>query len=83
MVPWHCHLESFYAYGKFLRLKFQCKVSGLTGKFFYDPESVQMMWKVFDDLEKSLIMPKVSRQSSNILDSETISQRVFQCFENI
>ena len=32
-----------------------------------------MVWKVFDDLKKSLTTPKVSIQSSNILHGETIS----------
>ena len=32
-----------------------------------------MVWKVFDDLKKSLTTPKVSIQSSNIMHGETIS----------
>ena len=36
----------------------------------------------FDNPEKILIMPKVTRQSSFILDGETISHVFFQCFQN-
>ena len=71
------------------------KVSGQSGYFPDGLESFRIAWKVsgqseyfpdgpesFDNPEKILIMPKVTRQSSFILDGETISHVFFQCFQN-
>ena len=72
------------------------KVSGWSRKFPDSLESFRIVWKVsgwseyypggpesFDNPEKILLMPKVTRQSSIILDGETISHVFFQCFENV
>ena len=67
-------LESFQSLGNF---GIAGKVSGQSGKCPGNLKSVRMVQNYFDDPEKSLIMLKVSRQSSNILDGKTISHVFF------
>ena len=61
--------------------------SGWSGKFPDSLESFQIVWKDFDDPEKSLIMPKAFRRSSNIFQENDfctlfLSQKQFThtCF---
>ena len=51
--------------------------SGWSGKFPNSLESFQMVCKVFDDPEKSGIMPKAFRMSSNILSRNRLDHTFF------
>ena len=56
------------------------KISRQHGKFLNSLDIFGMVLNLFDNPEFFLIILKVSRQSSIILDGETISHVFFQCF---